>query len=346
MNVREKIQEIEEKSVSGAYIYRGEPEHYEEYHGQVSSSLWRLSVKHLFHNRMGGMTLGMEGMQALILKEIRRYAGSNKDDFELLSEVQHYGGATNLIDFTTDYRIALFFACDGSPSKCGRVILLQKTQNINEKYSIEEPQGPERRTIAQKSIFVQPPFGVIKEEDRRVIDIPKDLKTPMLSYLRQYHGIFARKIYNDLQGYIKYQGIHQEAYIYLAQGRFDITRGSIEQKDYYDDAIAQFNEAIKLNPDFAEAYLARGIAYYYQGDYARAIEDLTHAIQLDSDNSEAHINRGEVYFTQKDYDHAAKDVARAMQLDPNNRQILELYQRIQDKLNESAVEIRDQRNIL
>ena len=36
-------------------------------------------------------------------------------DFEILTELQHYGGKTNLIDFTTDYLIALFFACDGSP---------------------------------------------------------------------------------------------------------------------------------------------------------------------------------------------------------------------------------------
>ena len=34
-------------------------------------------------------------------------------DFEILTEIQHYGGKTNLIDFTMDYFIALFFACDG-----------------------------------------------------------------------------------------------------------------------------------------------------------------------------------------------------------------------------------------
>ena len=44
-------------------------------------------------------------------------------DFEILTEIQHYGGKTNLIDFTTDYFIALFFACDGHHDKEGRVIL-------------------------------------------------------------------------------------------------------------------------------------------------------------------------------------------------------------------------------
>ena len=31
-----------------------------------------------------------------------------KVEFEILTELQHYGGYTNLIDFTTDSHIALF----------------------------------------------------------------------------------------------------------------------------------------------------------------------------------------------------------------------------------------------
>ncbi len=40
----------------------------------------------------------------------------------MLVEMQHFGGKTNLIDFTTDYRVALFFACDGAHGECGRVV--------------------------------------------------------------------------------------------------------------------------------------------------------------------------------------------------------------------------------
>ena len=52
------------------------------------------------------------------------------DTFEILTELQHYGGNTNLIDFTTDNHIALFFACNGFSDKPGRVILLEKTKEI------------------------------------------------------------------------------------------------------------------------------------------------------------------------------------------------------------------------
>ena len=36
-NIRDILHEIEEKSVNGDYIYRGEPEHHEEppYHGKI-----------------------------------------------------------------------------------------------------------------------------------------------------------------------------------------------------------------------------------------------------------------------------------------------------------------------
>ena len=60
-------------------------------------------------------------------------------DFEILTEIQHYGGQTNLIDFTTDYFIALFFACDGHHDEDGRVIL-QKTEEIQN--MMEHPSKP------------------------------------------------------------------------------------------------------------------------------------------------------------------------------------------------------------
>ena len=42
-DIRNIISQIEEKSASGNYIYRGEPEHHEEppYYGKICSSLYR-----------------------------------------------------------------------------------------------------------------------------------------------------------------------------------------------------------------------------------------------------------------------------------------------------------------
>ena len=47
-------------------------------------------------------------VQAEILDEAREYIPDEIDDFKLLATLQHFGAKTNLIDFTTDYLVALF----------------------------------------------------------------------------------------------------------------------------------------------------------------------------------------------------------------------------------------------
>ena len=47
----------------------------------------------------------------------------------------------------------------------------------------------------------------------------------------------------------------------------------------YQRAIEDYNEAIRLKPDYAMAYSNRGIAYSKLGQYQRAIEDYNKAIR-------------------------------------------------------------------
>ena len=206
-DIRVLIQEIEEQSSDDDYIYRGEPENYEK----VSSSLYRqyrdIDVEHF----------NIEVVQKEILNKAKRYTRET-DEFEILAELQHHGGKTNLIDFTIDYRIALFFACNGSHNKDGRLIL-QRREAVRDQ--IRRPQNPANRVIAQKSVFVQPPKGFVEPDAE--INVPKDLKQPVLNHLRKYHGISTETIYNDLHGFIKNQGIHQSAYtaFYAARASSD-----------------------------------------------------------------------------------------------------------------------------
>ena len=88
-------------------------------------------------------------IEAQILEEARKFT-PEKEAIEIWAELQHYGGHTNLIDFTTDSHIALFFACDRFLNKPGRVILLgEKAENENR---VEKnPENPRHRIIAQKS---------------------------------------------------------------------------------------------------------------------------------------------------------------------------------------------------
>ena len=275
-SVLEKIQEILKISSNGDYLYRGEPKCYDK----VSSGLYRK------YSNIEAEYFNIEVVQNEILETAKKYT-TETDDFEILTELQHYGGATNLIDFTTDYLIALFFACDGSDllNKDGRVILLKKTGEINEQ--VKFPQNPINRVIAQKSIFVQPVKGFIEPD--HIINIPKDLKQPIMNHLQKYHNISTNTIYNDLQGFIKYQNIHQNAYT-------EFFKGLTYQNEKDDSkAIEHYNKAIELNPKMVEAYNNRGIAYSSKGKIHLAIEDYSKAINLNPNDAEVYNNRGIAY---------------------------------------------------
>src|SRR4029079_17337682 len=52
----------------------------------------------------------------------------------------------------------------------------------------------------------------------------------------------------------------------------------------YDRAIADFDAALRINPNHVRPYLNRGNANFARGDYDRAIADFGHAIRLEPRN--------------------------------------------------------------
>jgi tetratricopeptide (TPR) repeat protein len=65
-------------------------------------------------------------------------------------------------------------------------------------------------------------------------------------------------------------------------------------------------------------YFDRGLAYYNKGDYERTIADYTEAIRLDPNYASAYYNRGIAYYNKNDYTHARADWEKALQLNPNH----------------------------
>jgi len=103
-----------------------------------------------------------------------------------------------------------------------------------------------------------------------------------------------------------------------------------------DRAIAEYTQAIRLDPNYSGAYYNRSVAYNNKGDYDRAIADCTQAIKLDPNNSEAYLNRGYSYIQKNDLIRATTDFEAAVRIDPNNtnaRNNLAEAKRIQQQQN-------------
>ncbi len=67
---------------------------------------------------------------------------------------------------------------------------------------------------------------------------------------------------------------------------------AFDRKGRTDEAIQQFREAIRLKPDSADAYNDLGTVLYQSGQIAEAINQYQEAIRLEPDFAEAHYNLG------------------------------------------------------
>jgi tetratricopeptide (TPR) repeat protein len=85
-----------------------------------------------------------------------------------------------------------------------------------------------------------------------------------------------------------------------------------------DRAIADYNEAIRLNPKFEEAFNLRGVARVDKGEFRLSIDDFAAAIRINPKNFAAYTNRGENYAELGDLDRAIADYSKAIALNPTS----------------------------
>jgi lipoprotein NlpI len=104
------------------------------------------------------------------------------------------------------------------------------------------------------------------------------------------------------------------AVAYYNRGNAKNTEGNL------DGAIADYTQALVLNPKIALAYCNRGFARQSKGDPDGALADYAQAVALNPKMAVAFYNRGLIKEQKGDLDGAVADSTRAIDLDPKNAQ--------------------------
>ena len=125
---------------------------------------------------------------------------------------------------------------------------------------------------------------------------------------REAYGIPIQKF---LTGKVSQKPKDQDADTYLSKGF------ALSLKKDYKEAITNYDQAIKLNPNLAEAYNNRGNVRDDLGDKQGAIADYDQAIKLNPNWANAYIGRGHVRSELGDKQGALTDFDQGIKLNPN-----------------------------
>ena len=85
----------------------------------------------------------------------------------------------------------------------------------------------------------------------------------------------------------------------------------------YEEALADFDRALELEPDMAWAIAGRGETYRLMERYEEALADFDRALELKPDMAWAIAGRGQVYGEMGRYEEALADFDRALELEPD-----------------------------
>ena len=204
---------------------------------------------------------------------IEKQTDSSSDKETDLGILQHLGYPTPYLDFTKDYLVALFFACNKLPDEDGRVIILGN----NGDYEIKDMTQAEfsvakERAVAQKSVMLKKLELTEAEDDYKECCIPSGLKPKILAYLEDC-GINFTSLFPDSweaeKKYVSYKKFYQGV-------QAEIDGNALNAISFYTDAIGS-------NPNFVDAYKRRARILYHKVDLRKAQSDIEKVFNLEKE---------------------------------------------------------------
>ena len=319
---KDLIAKICDKYGNGNFIFRGTKNIFSEDSDGVNSSIYRWVKRNPINKQYKPPKI-----EENRVKKARKYFPDKTSNIEILTDIRHYGGKVNLIDFTRSIYAALFFACNGDFNIDGEIIVLDTYKlprmtdidygNLKDgEMGVIEPaktQTSQLRVAAQDSIFVYFVDGYIEKSCFKEEKIPKALKEYILDFIKKFSNIDQDTVYNDLIGFIANEKNYDMASIHVYQGNVKSYSGG------YEEAIMEYDKAIELDPKSAEAYHGRGFLKGLLGKDEEAIQDNTKAIEIDSQDAYAYRNRGQSKDHLGDTAGAEADLAKARELEEQQK---------------------------
>ncbi len=109
------------------------------------------------------------------------------------------------------------------------------------------------------------------------------------------------------------------------------------QHKQIDQAIEKLDEIIGYQPDFAEAWNKRGDAYSHLGQFDRALADYQEAIRLNPYHFGAMQSCGEIWLERADARRSAEYFRRALDLNPNLYEAAMILHALEEELENDRI---------
>ena len=130
----------------------------------------------------------------------------------------------------------------------------------------------------------------------------------------------------NVQNFLNAESYFQKLISFKKNAENFYTLGNIQKKlKKYKEAIVSFEKAIKLNPNFSEAYNNLGSTLKSLNKFEEAILNYKKSINLKKNNFEAYYNLASIYFVLENYVDARDYYKKITNLEVRNEEICEKY---------------------
>ena len=88
--------------------------------------------------------------------------------------------------------------------------------------------------------------------------------------------------------------------------------------DKMEDAIRDFDLALRLDPSYVDAWIKKGYAHFHLDEFTTAVSCYDKALEIDINNAEAWNLKGLAFYRLKNYEKAIQACENAIDFDPND----------------------------